>query len=975
MRTTPYRYCPTARLGFLNMVLLAPVCAAAALAPRVIETRFPTDDIVIAMAVVTEEPFGAQSDGTADCTPAIQNAIDAVEKAGGGVVFLPAGRYLCRGNLHVKSAVTLRGDWNSPEQNPRVQGTILMPTAGRGQEQGPPFIAMGCGSGIRNLSIWYPDQQPDAIVPYPWTVQIDTRRGAENRTIHHVTLVNSYQGFRFGPHGDELHTLRDVYGTPLFRGIRLDRTTDIGRLIHVRFGADWWLRSGLMAHTEEREQALRQFLRAHGTALFIDRSDWEYAFDLRFRGYARGIHVKGFTNAVFYDVEISGGAVALQADELNHVGLALTNCRLDGSVAGVLGRFRSVCQFNNCTLGGEARTAALLEGSGNASFVNGAFAGWKDAGVDATQGSVSILGCAFKQAGTAIRLGPGVQRAHVLGNSFAGTPEIDVRSQGDVRVLHDLPTFRKPSTEPIDLPPDPRPASAELFNVSDHGAVPDAVTDNTKAFQAALDAARKAGGGTVFVPGGNYRFEGTLAVPTGVELRGCFDVPHHTRSGGSTLMPVGGRGQEEGPPFIVLAPKSGLRGFTVWYPEQHIRNVTPYPWAVRGAGPGCWILDVCLSNPYQGVDFATHPSDGHLLRYLCGAPMRCGLRVDKGSGVVECCHFNPHYWGRRPAGHPAPEGLAGGEALIQPAIRYMQGHLDGLVFGDCPKTLQVNNFVLGCRHGLRFAGRAAGSSGRVIQHGSDASTYGVAIEKAGNLELVNTQMVSPGAALLVTEPFAGKAAMFNALSWGGRARYTASLAGKGDVLLQQWHCTRTVAPVDVRSGRADIEAFHFDRGGTLARADKGVEKLTLTGNAAAGDHDFVFTPGPAVTGFCNGLGRRPAPMPSAGLAANEPAPQGADWRDRRPHGQDVPAAAGAHSIRAVPDGGLHAAPLSVLLETVPKDLALRYTLDGSPPGMTSALYAQPILLDQAGHYELRFQPFDAEGNPAGAMESRLFGVK
>lgn len=43
---------------------------------------------------VTQSPFNADSTGQMDATMAIQAAIDAVAKAGGGVVFLPAGTYL-----------------------------------------------------------------------------------------------------------------------------------------------------------------------------------------------------------------------------------------------------------------------------------------------------------------------------------------------------------------------------------------------------------------------------------------------------------------------------------------------------------------------------------------------------------------------------------------------------------------------------------------------------------------------------------------------------------------------------------------------------------------------------------------------------------------------------------------------------------------------------------------------------------------
>jgi polygalacturonase len=43
-----------------------------------------------------------------------------------------------------------------------------------------------------------------------------------------------------------------------------------------------------------------------------------------------------------------------------------------------------------------------------------------------------------------------------------------------------------------------------VFNVLDYGARPDGSTNSTGAFQSAIQAARAAGGGTVFVPAGNY---------------------------------------------------------------------------------------------------------------------------------------------------------------------------------------------------------------------------------------------------------------------------------------------------------------------------------------------------------------------------------------------------------------------------------------------------------------------------------------
>jgi hypothetical protein len=66
------------------------------------------------------------------------------------------------------------------------------------------------------------------------------------------------------------------------------------------------------------------------------------------------------------------------------------------------------------------------------------------------------------------------------------------------------------------------------INVRSYGVQGDAATDDTAAFQYALDDACKSGGGTVYVPPGMYLFRGTLTIPEGVTLRGSFScVPSH----------------------------------------------------------------------------------------------------------------------------------------------------------------------------------------------------------------------------------------------------------------------------------------------------------------------------------------------------------------------------------------------------------------------------------------------------------------
>lgn len=58
------------------------------------------------------------------------------------------------------------------------------------------------------------------------------------------------------------------------------------------------------------------------------------------------------------------------------------------------------------------------------------------------------------------------------------------------------------------------------FNVRDYGAIGDGIVNSAFAIKAAVDAARQAGGGTVYLPRGRYLMTGTLLLPPGVSLKG-----------------------------------------------------------------------------------------------------------------------------------------------------------------------------------------------------------------------------------------------------------------------------------------------------------------------------------------------------------------------------------------------------------------------------------------------------------------------
>lgn len=71
-----------------------------------------------------------------------------------------------------------------------------------------------------------------------------------------------------------------------------------------------------------------------------------------------------------------------------------------------------------------------------------------------------------------------------------------------------------------------------VYNVRDYGAVGDGSTDDTVAIQNAINAASSAGGGTTFIPQGNYKITAALTPLSKVRIQGAG-------SGSTTVLPYG----------------------------------------------------------------------------------------------------------------------------------------------------------------------------------------------------------------------------------------------------------------------------------------------------------------------------------------------------------------------------------------------------------------------------------------------------
>lgn len=777
-------------------VLVAAVTAATWAGPQAVTPRFPKSDLVIAEEIVTP-PAATDT----DAAPLLQAAIDRTAQRGGGTVFAAAGTYRIASRIIVREGVTLRGDFSA--QAPGA-GTLLSITADKGREDAPATFSIERGGGLVGLTFWYPEQRLPDPVPYPWTIKNATMPANDNQTVADCTFVNAWKAICIGPDGNELHTFRNLKICALKTGIEIDSTTDIGRISKVTVAPAVWLESGLPGVPSA--SALRDhLLREDTVGVMIGRSDWEYIWRLEVFGYRRGLvfrkGARGTTNAVMAESRLTGCGRACEVQALNQVGLSAYCCEFAGTEHAWFGTpsFDAVVQFHSCRFDG----VTANDGSGVVTFH-----ACDLATADVTcvpDGQLTAMDCALGRATLAAR------RVRLLGFDAAKARVDGLDAAGDVMV-HAAACGK--AGEPVvwgDPPPFPRPKSDALFVVTAFGASPER-EDNAAAFQAALDkAGANPGGGTVYVPGGRYAFRGDIVVPTGVELRGCSDVPHHTVSGGTVLLVYHNRGAESGSPFVSLAGGSGLRGVTFWYPEQPLKAPEPYPWTVRALGKHCWLKDVTIGNAWQAVDLATHRSDGHRVSYLAGAMFRRGLFVGgcKATGWIEDVQFNPHYACRLPKDLPRVEGERPGDVGGR-VIQFQREHLEGIVIRDCRDARLRGTFLYAAYDGLAFRGDCRA---QVLMHGTDTGSRAVVFEmtRGARVDMALTQLVSLGdwaqAAIVTLPADRGTARLLNSQMWAGPA--TAILEGSGTVRLEQFNTL--TGPIEARAGRLEVLNGVFDR--------------------------------------------------------------------------------------------------------------------------------------------------------------------
>jgi hypothetical protein len=387
-------------------------------------------------------------------------------------------------------------------------------------------------------------------------------------------------------------------------------------------------------------------------------------------------------------------------------------------------------------------------------------------------------------------------------------------------------------------------ASKDAVSVVDFGARADGKTDDTQAFQKALDSFGKQGG-TVYVPRGTYLIEGSINIPQAVTLKGAFEsVPSHNgirneglpRPGddGTTLLITGNRGKDynEAPPAITINTNSTLRGVLMYWSEQD-PNLIPekYPWGVAMKGKNPALLDTEMLNPYNAID-ASH-NERALIRNISGQPLRRGIYVDGiyDIGRIENVHFNP-WWSMK-------------KALFD----WQHENGEAFIFERTDWHYVINTFCYGYKTGYKFGasqGSTGACNGNFLGIGADACHTSVLVEQSApfGLLITNAEFVAMNGEdptmVRVTNANKGNVRFVNCAFWGP-CNQNAVIDGEGtigfsDCIFVQWdRKNENRAAIQVHSGSVSIRGCDFMQDAPQVSISENVKRAIVSENMIKGN--------------------------------------------------------------------------------------------------------------------------------------------
>ena len=314
--------------------------------PCIPELKYPQSDVVIADIVATDDKYGADPTGEKDSKSAIQKALNDVSKAGGGTVFLPAGKYKVTGSISVPPFCTLRGDWQDPEKGTDY-GTVILDYQKSGTtdfEQS--LFIIGGSAGVRGLTVFYPEQSLTNVKQYPYTFYT-TGAGTSYMlaNVQDVTVINGYMGIgacKPDTNAHEQFTIDNVKGTFLFCGAEAYNQADVGTWKNLSIGPQYWANAGSEYNAPSLAD-IKAYTKKNTTGLILAGLEWTEFSNTQVASCKVGVDIVHCNRIQFagslFDFTVSDCGIGLYVEDMDdRWGMVVGRSSFEGSEYAILNK-------------------------------------------------------------------------------------------------------------------------------------------------------------------------------------------------------------------------------------------------------------------------------------------------------------------------------------------------------------------------------------------------------------------------------------------------------------------------------------------------------------------------------------------------------------------------------------------------------------------------------------------------------------
>lgn len=600
-------------------------------------------------------------------------------------------------------------------------GSVLGFTGGAGNANGTPAITIsGSNVELRGLYFYYPNQDvtstdPNAVpTAYPWTVKTIGTTNVSNVVIENCMFINPYQAIYLI--NADSHLVRSVTGQPLKEGIRVEGGIN-GKLEAIEWHWIWteeyWNWSGTTDPNGSVQPGLEKYAHDNGIGFrFVNGVNSEICRYLEVWGvgYPIWVEVTSGTskpNVQFVNCATDDVREAVNIKDCNYVAFRSFEGYADGDqviktwstntgrvdIEGMIvhmggpkiydvngtGMVNAECTITNIDNPyGKVVTnpyAINKAGTGTMNLISSAMPIYTEASgaaqeVKLAQGTLNLLNDQFENSFDVTKTGgtKNFTDNRVFNRTtVTSAPTANFGSQYQI----DWPAYDKSANSSVSIPWDQFPF---YVSVTAYGAST-SNPDNTAAFQAALNATGRKGGGLVLVPPGTFNFKGNLIMPANTCLMGSWNaVPSWPSSDpnatilqvrSDTIVPNDPNQTKSGflsntfsytPDGVEIGGVNNtVRNLYIYYPDQKTtldpndpNSPDIYPWAVLDKNDNFNVEQVYMVNPYRGI--SADAGSNQTLREIYGQPLKVGMYMPSLADWSEIFNIDFSQYSWKPAG-------------------------------------------------------------------------------------------------------------------------------------------------------------------------------------------------------------------------------------------------------------------------------------------------------------------------------------